>query len=59
MTIPPRLTALLGRSPLTRTSPGIGDFPDLAGKTVVTNQGTTSERVLRKMNEEKKMTRGS
>ncbi|RAC79331.1 amino acid ABC transporter substrate-binding protein, partial [Burkholderia multivorans] len=40
---------------LTRTQSGIRDFPDLAGKTVVTNQGTTSERLLRKMNEEKKM----
>ncbi|MXN75069.1 glutamate/aspartate ABC transporter substrate-binding protein [Burkholderia sp. 4701] len=40
---------------LARTNAGIRDFPDLAGKTVVTNQGTTSERLLRKMNEEKKM----
>ncbi|MGF6775387.1 glutamate/aspartate ABC transporter substrate-binding protein [Paraburkholderia sp. GAS334] len=40
---------------LTRKDAGIKDFPDLAGKTVVTNQGTTSERILRKMNEEKKM----
>ncbi len=40
---------------LTRKASGIKDFPDLAGKTVVTNQGTTSERILRKMNEEKKM----
>ncbi|CAH2913371.1 MAG: Glutamate/aspartate ABC transporter, substrate-binding protein GltI (TC 3.A.1.3.4) [uncultured Paraburkholderia sp.] len=40
---------------LTRKDSGINDFPDLAGKTVVTNQGTTSERILRKMNEEKKM----
>lgn len=40
---------------LTRKGSGIKDFPDLAGKTVVTNQGTTSERLLRKMNEEKKM----
>jgi ABC-type amino acid transport substrate-binding protein len=40
---------------LTKKSSGIKDFPDLAGKTVVTNQGTTSERILRKMNEEKKM----
>ncbi|WP_232451131.1 glutamate/aspartate ABC transporter substrate-binding protein [Burkholderia ubonensis] len=40
---------------LTRTTSGIRDFPDLAGKTVVTNQGTTSERLLRRMNEEKKM----
>jgi glutamate/aspartate transport system substrate-binding protein len=40
---------------LTKKDSGIKDFPDLAGKTVVTNQGTTSERILRKMNEEKKM----
>jgi glutamate/aspartate transport system substrate-binding protein len=40
---------------LTRKDSGINDFPDLAGKTVVTNQGTTSERILRKMNEAKKM----
>jgi glutamate/aspartate transport system substrate-binding protein len=31
------------------------DFPDLAGKTVVVTAGTTSERLLRKMNEDKKM----
>jgi len=40
---------------LTRKDSGIHDFPDLAGKTVVTNAGTTSERILRHMNEEKKM----
>ncbi|SEB15543.1 glutamate/aspartate ABC transporter substrate-binding protein [Paraburkholderia sartisoli] len=40
---------------LTRKDSGIKDFPDLAGKTVVTNQGTTSERILRKMNEDRKM----
>ncbi|MFM0155541.1 glutamate/aspartate ABC transporter substrate-binding protein [Paraburkholderia sediminicola] len=40
---------------LTRKDSRIKDFSDLAGKTVVTNQGTTSERLLRKMNEEKKM----
>jgi glutamate/aspartate transport system substrate-binding protein len=31
------------------------DFADLAGKTVVATAGTTSERLLRKMNEDKKM----
>lgn len=40
---------------LTKTNSGIKDFPDLAGKNVVTTAGTTSERLLRKMNEEKKM----
>ena len=34
---------------------GIKDFGDLAGKNVVTTAGTTSERLLRKMNEDKKM----
>ncbi|CAB3791868.1 Glutamate/aspartate import solute-binding protein [Paraburkholderia caffeinitolerans] len=40
---------------LTRKDSGIHDFPDLAGKTVLTNQGTTSERILRRMNLEKHM----
>ena len=30
-------------------------LPDLAGKNVVTTAGTTSERLIRKMNEDKKM----
>ena len=34
---------------------GLKDFPDLAGKNVVVTAGTTSERLLRKMNDEKKM----
>ena len=34
---------------------GINDFPDLAGKNVVTTAGTTSERLIRKMNDEKNM----
>lgn len=34
---------------------GIKDFGDLAGKNVVTTAGTTSERLLRKMNEDKAM----
>ncbi len=40
---------------LTRKDSGINDFSDLAGKVVLTNQGTTSERILRKMNEERHM----
>ena len=40
---------------LTRKTSGIKDFSDLAGKTVVTNAGTTSERGLRALNEQKKM----
>ncbi len=40
---------------LTRKDSGIRDFEDLAGRNVVTTAGTTSERLLRRMNEEKKM----
>jgi glutamate/aspartate transport system substrate-binding protein len=40
---------------LTRKDSGITDFPDLAGKNVVTTAGTTSERLLRAMNAEKGM----
>jgi glutamate/aspartate transport system substrate-binding protein len=40
---------------MTKTSSGIKDFPDLAGKNVVTTAGTTSERLLRKMNEDNNM----
>jgi glutamate/aspartate transport system substrate-binding protein len=40
---------------MTRRDSGIKDFPDLAGKNVVVTAGTTSERLLRKMNEEKKL----
>src|SRR5256886_15001038 len=39
---------------LTRKDSGIKDFPDLAGKNPVVTAGTTSERLLRKLNEEKK-----
>jgi glutamate/aspartate transport system substrate-binding protein len=46
---------LIGTRLLTKKNSGIKDFPDLAGKTVVTTAGTTSERLIRKMNEEKKM----
>jgi glutamate/aspartate transport system substrate-binding protein len=37
------------------SSKDIKDFADLKGKTVVATAGTTSERLLRKMNEEKQM----
>lgn len=37
---------------LVRKGSGINDFGDLGGKTVVTNAGTTSERILRKMNDD-------
>jgi len=40
---------------LTRKDSGIKDFPDLKGKIAVVTAGTTSERLLRKLNEEKKL----
>jgi glutamate/aspartate transport system substrate-binding protein len=40
---------------MTRKDSGVKDFPDLTGKTAVTTAGTTSERLLRKLNEDKKM----
>lgn len=40
---------------LTRTDSAIGEFSDLAGKNVVTTAGTTSERLLRKLNQEKQL----
>jgi glutamate/aspartate transport system substrate-binding protein len=46
---------IVGTRLLTRKDSGIKDFPDLAGKNVVTTAGTTSERLLRKMNESKSM----
>jgi len=46
---------IIGTRLLTRKDSGIKDFPDLAGKNVVTTAGTTSERLLRKMNEDKGM----
>ncbi|NIE67785.1 transporter substrate-binding domain-containing protein [Burkholderia sp. Ax-1719] len=40
---------------LTRKDSGIHDFGDLVGKSVLTNQGTNSERILRTMNLHKQM----
>jgi len=40
---------------ITKKDSGIKDFPDLAGKTVVTTAGTSDERMLRSMNEDKHM----
>jgi glutamate/aspartate transport system substrate-binding protein len=40
---------------ITRKGSGVKDFPDLAGKTVATTAGSSDERMLRKMNEEKHM----
>lgn len=46
---------IIGTRLQVRADSGIKDFGDLAGKNVVTTAGTTSERLLRKMNEDKKM----
>ena len=46
---------VIGTRLLTKKESGIKDFPDLAGKNVVTTAGTTSERLLRKMNEDKQL----
>ncbi len=40
---------------LTKADSPIKDFADLAGRNVVTTAGTTSERLLKEMNKEKKM----
>ena len=46
---------VIGTKLMAKKDAGINDFPDLAGKNVVTTAGTTSERLIRKMNEEKGM----
>jgi glutamate/aspartate transport system substrate-binding protein len=46
---------VIGTRLMTKKDSGIKDFPDLKGKTVVTTAGTTSERLLRKMNQDKAM----
>ena len=46
---------IIGTRLMTKKESGIKDFPDLAGKNVVTTAGTTSERLIRKMNEDKKL----
>jgi glutamate/aspartate transport system substrate-binding protein len=46
---------VIGTRLLTKKTSGIHDFPDLAGKTVVVSAGTTSEELIRKMNQEKHM----
>jgi glutamate/aspartate transport system substrate-binding protein len=46
---------VIGTRLLTKQGSGIKDFADLAGKNVVTTAGTTSERLLRKLNEDKHM----
>ena len=46
---------VIGTKLMAKKDAGIKDFADLAGKNVVTTAGTTSERLIRKMNEEKAM----
>lgn len=46
---------VIGTKLMAKKGSGIKDFPDLTGKNVVTTAGTTSERLLRKMNEDKKL----
>jgi glutamate/aspartate transport system substrate-binding protein len=46
---------VIGTRLMTRRDSGIKGWPDLKGKTVVTTAGTTSERLLRRMNQEKGM----
>jgi len=46
---------IIGTRLMTKKTSGIQDFADLAGKNVVTTAGTTSERLLRRMYEEKQM----
>ncbi|MDR0775601.1 MAG: glutamate/aspartate ABC transporter substrate-binding protein [Azonexus sp.] len=46
---------VIGTRLMTKKNSGLKDFPDLAGKNVVTTAGTTSERLIRKMNDEKGM----
>jgi glutamate/aspartate transport system substrate-binding protein len=46
---------IVGTRLLTKKDSGVKDFADLKGKNVVTTAGTTSERLIRAMNDEKKM----
>jgi glutamate/aspartate transport system substrate-binding protein len=46
---------VVGTRLLTKKNSGVKDFPDLKGKNVVTTAGTTSERLLRKLNDDKQM----
>lgn len=46
---------IIGTRLMTKKDSGIKDFADLKGKNVVTTAGTTSERLLRKMNDEQNM----
>lgn len=46
---------IVGTRLLTRKDSGIHDFSDLPGRTVVSTAGSTSERLLRRLNEDKRM----
>ncbi|WP_322106765.1 glutamate/aspartate ABC transporter substrate-binding protein [Paraburkholderia sp. J41] len=46
---------VIGTRLMAKKDSGIKDFADLKGKTVVTTAGTTSERLLRKMNQDKNL----
>ncbi|WP_338862296.1 glutamate/aspartate ABC transporter substrate-binding protein [Mycetohabitans rhizoxinica] len=46
---------VVGTRLMTKKDSGIKDFADLKGKTVVTTAGTTSERLLRKLNQDHNM----
>jgi glutamate/aspartate transport system substrate-binding protein len=46
---------IVGTRLLTKKGSGVKDFPDLKGKNVVTTAGTTSEKLIRAMNDEKKL----
>jgi len=46
---------IVGTRLMTKKDSGVQDFDQLAGKNVVTTAGTTSERLLRKLNEEKQL----
>lgn len=48
-------TFVIGTRLLVKKDAKIADFPDLAGKNVVTTAGTTSEKILREMNVKKHM----
>lgn len=46
---------IIGTRFMTKKDSGIKDWADLKGKNVVTTAGTTSERLLRRMNDEQKL----
>jgi glutamate/aspartate transport system substrate-binding protein len=46
---------IVGTRLLAKKDSGIKDFPDLKGKNVVTTAGTTSEKLIRALNDDKKM----